>query len=146
MQRSGLLTVLVVLTVVRACCASTTGPVSTDDTGATLAGDGGDGEAGGDGAATGEVATVNFYVSDAPIDDFAHLNATVTKVGFQSAGDPGGAREGDEAGEDGDASATPAPNPTTPGSNETTSVSDSVVSTTVENEREDGSDGTEDTP
>ncbi|SEQ72966.1 DUF4382 domain-containing protein [Natrinema salaciae] len=47
------------------------------------------------------VGTAAFYVSDEPnvIDDFEHLNVTITKVGFKKAGDGGG---GDSDGADED--------------------------------------------
>ncbi|PCR91845.1 DUF4382 domain-containing protein [Natrinema ejinorense] len=45
--------------------------------------------------------TAAFYVSDEPnaIDDFEHLNVTITKVGFKKAGD-GGDGDSDESDED----------------------------------------------
>jgi hypothetical protein len=125
-MRHSLVTVLVVLTVVLAGCASTTGPGASDGdvtTAADGAADGGtdaDGTTGDGGiAGDGTTATVNFYVSDAPIDDFRHLNVTITKIGFQYAGegdgegDDGTATAGDER-EDGDEGEdTPTPNATT---------------------------------
>jgi len=37
--------------------------------------------------ADGEAGSVTFYLSDAPIETFEHLNVTVTQVGLQRAGD-----------------------------------------------------------
>ncbi|MEF8775122.1 MAG: DUF4382 domain-containing protein [Haloarculaceae archaeon] len=123
MDRTVLLTALVVVAVVLAGCASSTGSGLTDGAGTTLTSDGPDGGSAGVGAATDQQATVNFYVSDAPIDDFAHLNVTVTRVGFQYAGEPGAdddeeeeeEEEEEESGDVANETATPEPNrPTSP--------------------------------
>ncbi|MEF8838160.1 MAG: DUF4382 domain-containing protein [Haloarculaceae archaeon] len=116
MDRTVLLTALVVVAVVLAGCASSTGSGLTDGAGTTLTSDGPDGGSAGVGAATDQQATVNFYVSDAPIDDFAHLNVTVTRVGFQYAGEPGADdEEEEESGDVANETATPEPNrPTSP--------------------------------
>lgn len=78
---------MVAALVVLAGCA---GGVSPTDTGGSDAGTGS-----GDG-------TVRLYVSDAPnaIDDFAHLNVTVSKVGFRTAGDAGESGDADDGGGD----------------------------------------------
>jgi len=54
-----------------------------------------DGDAGPQSAGTG---TVTFYISDQPaaIEDFEHLNVTITKVGFQQAGSGDDAEERDD--------------------------------------------------
>ena len=54
---------------------------AADDAGVVAGSDGGDG---GDGTATGGSSAITFYLSDKPsaIDDFEHLNVTITKVGF----------------------------------------------------------------
>lgn len=77
------------LMLVLAGCASGVGPAPTSgaDTTATNdadvdAGDSGGG--GGDGTAAEGSSEISFYLSDMPsaIDDFEHLNVTITKVGF----------------------------------------------------------------
>lgn len=86
--------VLVVLLVAVAGCAGgpggglddpagTSTPASTDDPTPTATPTSGESPS----EATG--GTVDFYVSDEPnaIGDFAHLNVTITKVGFERAGD-----------------------------------------------------------
>ncbi|AFO55851.1 MULTISPECIES: DUF4382 domain-containing protein [unclassified Natrinema] len=52
--------------------------------------------------ADGSTGTAAFYVSDEPnaIDEFEHLNVTITKVGFKKTGD---GSDGDSNGTDGDA-------------------------------------------
>lgn len=77
------LTLLVVFTVLLAGCSAVTsgnGDAGNGDD----APDGTDG--GGNGAAT--MGTVEFYVSDQPvaINDFEHLNVTISKIGFQQSG------------------------------------------------------------
>ena len=69
---------LVALLVVTAGCVGGIGGTPTAGDGAS------DGTGSGDGAATSESGTVNFYVSDQPndMDDFEHLNVTVTTVRF----------------------------------------------------------------
>jgi hypothetical protein len=77
MRRHGLAAILIATLVVLAGCTGGVGPGvgSSDDTTdmATT-----------DGAGTG---TVQFYISDQPsaIEDFDHLNVTITQVGFQQA-------------------------------------------------------------
>lgn len=91
--------VLVATMVVLAGCAGGVAP-----TGST--GSPGDGDAAGDGAAGGDggSGTVTMYVSDRPnaIEDFEHLNVTITRVGFHRVGD---ASDGNESGSDGNESA-----------------------------------------
>lgn len=82
MRRHGLAAILIATLVVLAGCTGGVGPGvgSSDDT---------TGTATTDGSGTG---TVQFYISDQPsaIEDFDHLNVTITQVGFQQA-------DGDEA-------------------------------------------------
>ncbi|WP_254532087.1 DUF4382 domain-containing protein [Natrinema gelatinilyticum] len=54
---------------------------------------------------SGETGTVAFYVSDEPsqIDDFRHLNVTITKVGFKKTGDAADGASGET--DDGDGGA-----------------------------------------
>lgn len=77
---------MVAVLVVLAGCTGGVTPTDTsrsDDAGTVGSGDG----------------TVRLYVSDAPnaIDDFEHLNVTITKVGFKKAGE---ASEREDAGDD----------------------------------------------
>jgi hypothetical protein len=93
---------LVALLVVTAGCVG----------GTPTAGDGAsDGAGSGDGAATSESGTVNFYVSDQPndMDDFEHLNVTVTTVRFHLVEENATAGTASET-----ATATESPNTTTP--------------------------------
>jgi hypothetical protein len=103
-MRRAIGTILVAALVVLAgCSGATTGP---DGSGAakttaqqtadeaTTSADGTTGDSGGDSgstAADGDGGTVNFYVSDErnAIDAFAHLNVTISKVGFQRGGESG---------------------------------------------------------
>ncbi|QCW01830.1 DUF4382 domain-containing protein [Natrinema pallidum] len=77
--------------------------------------------------ADGDTGTAAFYVSDEPnvIDDFEHLNVTITKVGFKKTGD---GSDGDSNGTDRDAE--------NESSNETTDE------TTDEDGDADGTEGT----
>ena len=61
----------------------------------------------GDGSQSAGTGTVTFYLSDQPaaIEDFEHLNVTITKVGFQQAGS---GDDGDDADDD-DANETAVP-------------------------------------
>ena len=80
--------------------------------GTPTAGDGAsDGAGSGDGAATSESGTVDFYVSDQPndMDDFEHLNVTVTTVRFHLVEENATAGTASET-----ATATESPNTTTP--------------------------------
>jgi hypothetical protein len=74
MARNWYPTVAVALLVVLAGCAGGIGTPTTQPTD-------------GNGPAGGDSATVNFYISDErnDIDDFEHLNVTVTEVGFERA-------------------------------------------------------------
>ncbi|QLH76189.1 DUF4382 domain-containing protein [Halosimplex rubrum] len=76
-MRRAVVAVATALLVVTAGCAGMTG-TATPGAGS---GTGGDGGSATDGADAG---TVNFYVSDQPndMDDFAHLNVTITQVQF----------------------------------------------------------------
>ena len=77
MRCHGLAAILIATLVVLAGCTGSVapGPGSSDDTTATATTDG-----------TGS-GTVQFYISDQPsaIEDFDHLNVTITQVGFQQA-------------------------------------------------------------
>lgn len=88
-------TLLAALLVVLAGCSGAVpgGPSTSSPNDSSGPGDGG----------TSSTGTVNFYVSDEPnaIDDFEHLNVTITKVGFHKVGD-----------EDDDETETPTPTPT----------------------------------
>ncbi len=83
--------------------------------------------------ADGSTGTAAFYVSDEPnaIDDFEHLNVTITKVGFKKTGD---GSDGDSNATDGDAA------------NESDDGAESSNETADETTDEDGdADGTEET-
>ncbi len=85
MHRQTLLTLLTAAMLVLAGCAGSTGGDSSpavDDT--VTPGD--EMESAGDTTTTG---TVEFYVSDDPgqIDDFRHLNVTISQIGFQHSGE-----------------------------------------------------------
>lgn len=71
------------LLLVLAGCTGGMGPAPTGDVG-TTAPSGADVGDGGDGGAAGSASAISFYLSDKPsaIDDFEHLNVTITKVGF----------------------------------------------------------------
>jgi hypothetical protein len=104
MQRHGLTAILLATLVVLAGCSGGVGPGvgSTDDTTATTAMDG-----------TGS-GTVQFYISDQPsaINDFEHLNVTITQVGFKQAdGDEENETETNET-EESDDTETETPNST----------------------------------
>jgi len=76
---------VLVLLVVTAGCVGGVGSGPVTDSSAGDGGDAGDGASDGSaGSADGESGTVNFYVSDRPndMDDFEHLNVTVTTVRF----------------------------------------------------------------
>lgn len=91
-MRRAVSTILVAALVVLAGCGGATGP-GTDPTGTTAADVTSERTAeettASDGS--GDGGTVNFYVSDEQnaIDAFAHVNVTVSKVGFQRGGENG---------------------------------------------------------
>lgn len=88
--------VLVALLVVTAGCAGGLGGTERVGTNGDGADDGGESTVtGSDG---GETGAVSFYLSDEPnrIDDFEHLNVTVTKVGVKPADTGGEDTEDDE--------------------------------------------------
>jgi hypothetical protein len=77
------------LMLVLAGCAGGVSPAPNGGVDTTAANDadvgaGTDGGDGGDGTATGKSSAISFYLSDKPsaIDDFEHLNVTITTVGF----------------------------------------------------------------
>ena len=83
MTRKTLQTILVVGMVLLAGCA---GGLSGSPT--TALGEEADGVDGGAGGTDGGAGTVAFYISDQPnaIEDFEHLNVTISQVGLQQAG------------------------------------------------------------
>jgi len=91
MRRQTLLTILTAAMLVLAGCAGSTGgdgsPTTDGTTTPDVEPDDSDSDDGG-GTATG---TVQFYVSDDPgqIEDFRHLNVTITQIGFERAGGSG---------------------------------------------------------
>jgi hypothetical protein len=99
-----------------------------------------------DGSTTVDAADatdVTFYVSDRPgaIEDFEHLNVTITKIGLHKAGDDDGdgddadaADDADDAGDADDANETQSANDTTAAS--ANADVDSVETTTVEDPNE----------
>jgi hypothetical protein len=127
MNRRAIQLVLVAALVAIAGCAggmggNMTNDSTTDDSSMTDSSDGGAG-------------TAAFYVSDEPnvIDDFEHLNVTITKVGFKKAGDSG---DGDSNETDEEADDDESTNETDGSTNETTD--DESV-----NETDDETDGNE---
>ncbi|WP_435359765.1 DUF4382 domain-containing protein [Haloarchaeobius sp. DFWS5] len=94
-RRNVLLTVAVAALLVTAGClggssgTDTQSPTGTD--GATATDPGDEDAAPGGGGGAGD-ASMSFYVSDRPgaIEDFEHLNVTITKVGLHRSGDAGG--------------------------------------------------------
>lgn len=131
---------------------ATDGPTGTtvgDDDGSAT--DGADGESAGDGATSRQAGMVSFYVSDEPnaIGDFAHLNVTVTAVGFHSV-DGGGGGDGDDGGDAGesddeDANQTADDSTTmeneTAGENETTATTTSAANGSTESGETTADDG-----
>jgi len=115
---------LVALLVVTAGCVGGIGGTPTAGDGAS------DGTGSGDGAATSESGTVNFYVSDQPndMDDFEHLNVTVTTVRFHLVEENATAGTASET-----ATATESPNATTP---TITAVEDETETEEAEDEGE----------
>lgn len=84
----------------------------------------------------GETGTVNMYISDEQnaIDDFEHLNVTITRVGVKPAGDDGG---GDaEESDDGDADDSD----TEGDGNETTTETNTTESAETDTETPDADD------
>jgi hypothetical protein len=112
MRRHGLAAILIATLVVLAGCTGGVGPGAgpSDDTTEMATTDG------------GGSGTVQFYISDQPsaIDDFDHLNVTITQVGFQQA-------DGDEEADD----------------EEMDETDDEDPNETATNETEDGDDETE---
>ena len=109
MHRRTLLAVALAAMLALAGCAGSTTP------GAPTPGGDDDGSVGSDAAGeTVATGTVQFYVSDQPaaIEDFEHLNVTITQIGFERVSD------GDEA-DDGAGTATPTPNATATADNTT---------------------------
>jgi hypothetical protein len=91
-----------------------------------------------DAEAASDSGTVRFYISDEQnaIGDFEHLNVTISKIGFQTAGDA----DGDEE----DPAETPENATDTPGENETGSPDENETESPPGNETESPEDnGTE---
>ena len=134
MNRQAVLAVGLAALLALAGCAGSTTPGAPG---------GGDAPAGSsdDGTATG---TVQFYVSDQPaaIDDFEHLNVTISRVAFQRA--DGGAENEDDT-----ATATGAPNATATNTTVTPTATPEAETEAPENETEaeteddEGADGAE---
>jgi len=94
-MRRAVLAVATALLVVTAGCAGMAGTATPGSDG----GVGGDGAAsGGEDTSTADAGTVNFYVSDQPndMDDFAHLNVTITTVRFHLVDAANGSTDGVE--------------------------------------------------
>ncbi|OAQ52991.1 hypothetical protein HTG_09175 [Natrinema mahii] len=87
------LVVVVALVAVAGCAGGMGGQPATDSAD--------DGPSSADDSSDGGMGTAAFYVSDEPnvIDDFEHLNVTITKVGFKKAGGSSGADDGNESGD-----------------------------------------------
>ena len=145
MNRNALAAALVAGLVLLAGCSS----------GFTGSPDGTTGESALDGETTaegieGETGTLNMYISDEQnaIEDFEHLNVTITRVGVKPAGDDG---EDDDADDDRDTDVddtdtddTDADNTTEDGdSNETADDTNTTESSEVETETPDAEDGSE---
>ncbi|QLH80389.1 DUF4382 domain-containing protein [Halosimplex pelagicum] len=128
-MRRAVVAVATALLVVTAGCAGMAGTATPGAGGA-----GGDGAASGGGANTADSGTVNFYVSDQPndMDDFAHLNVTITTVKFHLVD----AAANGSAGEAGNAS-TATPTNATGTANATANATATVANGTV------ADDGTE---
>jgi hypothetical protein len=123
--------VAVAVLLVLAGCSSAV-PGSTTQVQSTTAGtvDGG-------GSSTADAVDLTFYVSDRPgaIEDFEHLNVTITRIGLHEAGDAA------EDGDDVDADDTESANDTT--ASDANAAFDSVETTTVDDPNETTVDVTE---
>jgi hypothetical protein len=143
MNRNALATILVAGLVLLAGCSS----------GFTGSPDGTTEESALDGETTaeeieGETGTVNMYISDEQnaIEDFEHLNVTITRVGVKPAGDDsdGDDAEEDQEGDD-DAEDTTAETATEgDDGNETTDDANTTESGETETETPDAEDGSDD--
>ncbi len=104
MKRTVLVVLVAALVVLAGCSGASPGGQSGDGT--TPGTDGG----AGDGSTTsdGDTGTVRFYVSDQQmaIDDFRHLNVTITGITFHKADDGADGGESDEEDESGDGNET----------------------------------------
>jgi len=118
--------VAVAALLVLAGCSSAV-PGSTTQAQATTDGTVDDG-----GSTTADATDLTFYVSDRPgaIEDFEHLNVTITKIGLREAGDDA---DDDEA-EDTEADDTESANDTT--ASDANAALDSVETTTVDDPNE----------
>lgn len=89
MRSNAITTGLILVAVVLAGCAGSPG-VATSPTNGTD--DGGTATTADRGTSAADGGTVEFYVSDErnDIDDFRHLNVTITRVGFERSGENGG--------------------------------------------------------
>jgi len=116
-MRRTIVAVALALTVVLAGCAGAGGPTTTANT-ANGGGTGDTTTSGGSGGA--DAAALGFYVSDRPgaIDDFEHLNVTITRIGLHHTGNA--TAEGDE--NETSTTATTTTTTTTVAENETTTA------------------------
>ena len=96
MRRQTLLTLLTAAMLVLAGCAGSTGGDGSPTTDGTTTPDAEPDDSDTDSGDTTATGTVQFYVSDDPgqIDDFRHLNVTISQIGFERAG--GGEEMDDE--------------------------------------------------
>ncbi|MFA9503954.1 DUF4382 domain-containing protein [Natrinema sp. H-ect1] len=95
-RRTIQLVVVAALVAVAGCAGGMGGQPATDSAG--------DDPSSADDSSDGGMGTAAFYVSDEPnvIDDFEHLNVTITKVGFKKAGGSSDADDGNESGDETD--------------------------------------------
>ncbi|ELZ15959.1 hypothetical protein C478_04454 [Natrinema thermotolerans DSM 11552] len=95
-RRTIQLVVVAALVAVAGCAGGMGGQPATDSAG--------DDPSSVDDSSDGGMGTAAFYVSDEPnvIDDFEHLNVTITKVGFKKAGGSSDADDGNESGDETD--------------------------------------------
>jgi hypothetical protein len=130
MRRHGLTAILLATLVVLAGCSGGVGPGvgSTDDATATTAMEG---------SGSG---TVQFYISDQPsaINDFEHLNVTITQVGFQQA-------DGDEEMNETEESDDEEMNETEEPDDETETPDDTAEPETADGEETDSDDADDET-
>lgn len=138
--RSSLGAVAMAALLVLAGCA---GPIGNSDRSAGVAGDA---ATPADGGTVGsDAGTVEFYVSDEEnaIEDFAHLDVTITKVGLHRTG--GGDDDGDEGDETNEPTETPEPTETDETATLTAATSSPSATATSEGEA-DGADGADGEP
>lgn len=133
MRRQTLLTLLTAVMLVLAGCAGSTGGDGSPTTDGTTTPDAELDDSDTDSGGTTATGTVQFYVSDDPgqIDDFRHLNVTISQIGFQRA--DGGEEMDDEGVENESEEETETPeNETETPENETETPEDTDDETTTE--------------